>query len=392
MATKLEKQTPFATVEQAIEDIRQGKFVVVVDAADRENEGDLTIAAQFATPEAINFMATHGRGLICLCLTEERCDELGLQPMTERNETPFGTAFTVSIEAREGIATGISAHDRSRTIQIAIDRSKGADGQAPRRTRQGRRRRSPGLARPCPLRVLDGRRLPLAPLRLWRAARAGAAAARARGSRRSALHGPGGPRNRAAQQAEGVRASGERARHRRGKPRARLPGGREGLGHRQPDPRRPRADHDPDPHEQSEEDQRARGLRPHSRRAGADRGAAQRREPPPPRREAGQACAQAAPPVSPLRRAGARRVTEERWPGEDRISTTEEKEHGEDEADASSREEDLAEAESEPAPPEEQLDDEGAEERRDGDTPVPEEAPAEEDELPRLRAAGHAPG
>jgi 3,4-dihydroxy 2-butanone 4-phosphate synthase / GTP cyclohydrolase II len=127
MATELEKQATFATVEQAIEDIREGKFVVVVDAADRENEGDLTIAAQFATPEAINFMATHGRGLICLCLTEERVDELGLQPMTERNETPFGTAFTVSIEAREGIATGISAQDRSRTIQVAIDRSKGAD-------------------------------------------------------------------------------------------------------------------------------------------------------------------------------------------------------------------------------------------------------------------------
>jgi len=125
MAIGLEKQAPFATVEEAIEDIRQGKAVVVVDAADRENEGDLTIAAQFATPEAINFMATHGRGLICLCLTEERCDELGLQPMTDRNETPFGTAFTVSIEAREGIATGISVHDRSRTIQVAIDRSKG---------------------------------------------------------------------------------------------------------------------------------------------------------------------------------------------------------------------------------------------------------------------------
>src|SRR5256712_4773931 len=124
MATEVEKQAPFATVEEAIEDIREGKFVVVVDAADRENEGDLTIAAQFATPEAINFMATHGRGLICLCLTEQRCDELGLQPMTERNETPFGTAFTVSIEAREGIATGISAHDRSRTIQVAIDPSK----------------------------------------------------------------------------------------------------------------------------------------------------------------------------------------------------------------------------------------------------------------------------
>ena len=120
-----ERSTAFATVEEAIEDIRHGRFVVVVDAADRENEGDLTIAAQFATPEAINFMATHGRGLICLCLTEERCDELRLLPMTERNETPFGTAFTVSIEARDGISTGISAQDRSRTIQVAIDPSKG---------------------------------------------------------------------------------------------------------------------------------------------------------------------------------------------------------------------------------------------------------------------------
>jgi 3,4-dihydroxy 2-butanone 4-phosphate synthase / GTP cyclohydrolase II len=121
----IERSTAFATVEEAIEDIRHGKFVVVVDAADRENEGDLTIAAQFATPEAIAFMATHGRGLICLCLTEDRCDELRLQPMTERNETPFGTAFTISVEAREGITTGISAHDRSRTIQVAIDPSKG---------------------------------------------------------------------------------------------------------------------------------------------------------------------------------------------------------------------------------------------------------------------------
>ena len=120
-----DRSTAFATVEEAIEDIRHGRFVVVVDAADRENEGDLTIAAQFATPEAINFMATHGRGLICLCLTEERCDELQLRPMTERNETPFGTAFTISIEAREGISTGISAPDRSRTIQVAIDPSKG---------------------------------------------------------------------------------------------------------------------------------------------------------------------------------------------------------------------------------------------------------------------------
>jgi 3,4-dihydroxy 2-butanone 4-phosphate synthase/GTP cyclohydrolase II len=115
----------FATVEEAIEDIRQGKMVVVVDAADRENEGDLTIAAQFATPEAVNFMAKEGRGLICLCLTGERVDELGLRMMTERNETPYGTAFTVSIEAREGISTGISAHDRARTVQVAIDPSKG---------------------------------------------------------------------------------------------------------------------------------------------------------------------------------------------------------------------------------------------------------------------------
>ena len=117
--------TPFATIEAALEDIREGKFVVVVDAADRENEGDLTIAAQFATPDAINFMATHGRGLICLCLTEERCEELGLRQMTDHNETPFGTAFTITIEAREGVTTGISAPDRARTIQVAIDSSKG---------------------------------------------------------------------------------------------------------------------------------------------------------------------------------------------------------------------------------------------------------------------------
>src|SRR6201994_1025470 len=95
-------------------------MVVVVDDPDRENEGDLTIAAQFATPEAINFMATHARGLICLCLTEERADTLALRPMTDHNEAPLGTAFTVSVEAREGVTTGISAADRSRTIQVAI--------------------------------------------------------------------------------------------------------------------------------------------------------------------------------------------------------------------------------------------------------------------------------
>jgi len=122
-AMEIKERNTFATIEDAIEDIRQGKFVVVVDADDRENEGDLTIAAQFATPEAVNFMTKEGRGLICLCLTEARCDELGLRQMTDRNETPFGTAFTVSIEARTGVTTGISAPDRARTIQVAIDPS-----------------------------------------------------------------------------------------------------------------------------------------------------------------------------------------------------------------------------------------------------------------------------
>jgi 3,4-dihydroxy 2-butanone 4-phosphate synthase / GTP cyclohydrolase II len=101
--------------------------VVVVDAPDRENEGDLTIAAEHITPAAINFMATHARGLICLCLTEERCDELGLRPMTYNNQTPFETAFTVAIEAREGVTTGISAADRAHTIKVAIDPTKGPE-------------------------------------------------------------------------------------------------------------------------------------------------------------------------------------------------------------------------------------------------------------------------
>jgi 3,4-dihydroxy 2-butanone 4-phosphate synthase / GTP cyclohydrolase II len=112
--------TPFATVAEAVEDIRDGKMVVVVDDPDRENEGDLVCAAQFATPDAVNFMATHARGLICLCLTGERCEELGLPQMTQRNEAPLGTAFTVSVEAREGVTTGISAADRAHTIQVAI--------------------------------------------------------------------------------------------------------------------------------------------------------------------------------------------------------------------------------------------------------------------------------
>jgi 3,4-dihydroxy 2-butanone 4-phosphate synthase / GTP cyclohydrolase II len=114
-------RSPFATIDEALEDIRQGKMIVVCDDEDRENEGDLTMAAQFATPEAVNFMATHGRGLICLSLTPQRCDELGLDLMAAKNESPFETPFTVSIEAREGVTTGISAHDRARTIQVAID-------------------------------------------------------------------------------------------------------------------------------------------------------------------------------------------------------------------------------------------------------------------------------
>ncbi len=114
-------ESPFARIEEAIEEIRQGRMVVVCDDEDRENEGDLTMAAQFATPEAVNFMAKEARGLICLALTPERCDELGLDLMAAKNETPLQTAFTVAIEAREGVTTGISAADRARTIQVAVD-------------------------------------------------------------------------------------------------------------------------------------------------------------------------------------------------------------------------------------------------------------------------------
>jgi 3,4-dihydroxy 2-butanone 4-phosphate synthase/GTP cyclohydrolase II len=112
--------TPFATIEQAIADIREGRVVVVVDDEDRENEGDLAIAAQFATPEALNFMMTHGRGQICLCLTEARADELGLRLIADQSRSRHGTAYTVTIDAREGITTGVSAADRSQTVQVAI--------------------------------------------------------------------------------------------------------------------------------------------------------------------------------------------------------------------------------------------------------------------------------
>ncbi len=117
----------FATVDQALAEIAGGRMVVVVDDEDRENEGDLVMAAEFATPEAINFMAKHARGWICLALTGERCDELGLELMTAKNETPHETPFTVTIEAREGVTTGISAADRAQTIRVASDPKNGPE-------------------------------------------------------------------------------------------------------------------------------------------------------------------------------------------------------------------------------------------------------------------------
>jgi 3,4-dihydroxy 2-butanone 4-phosphate synthase/GTP cyclohydrolase II len=115
--------TIFGTVEQAVEDLRNGKIVIVADDEDRENEGDLVCAAELVTPETINFMTLHGRGLICLALTGERCDQLGLPQMTERNTEELATAFTVSIDAerRFGVTTGISARDRATTIHVAIN-------------------------------------------------------------------------------------------------------------------------------------------------------------------------------------------------------------------------------------------------------------------------------
>ena len=117
---------PFTDVPGAIEEFKAGRIVIIVDDEDRENEGDLTLAAEFVTPEAINFMAKFGRGLICLTLTEERADYLRLPPMTQQNTSRFGTAFTESIEAREGVTTGISAQDRAHTIRTAISASSSA--------------------------------------------------------------------------------------------------------------------------------------------------------------------------------------------------------------------------------------------------------------------------
>ena len=138
-----ESKGHFATVPEALEEIRRGRMVVVVDDEDRENEGDLTLAAEFVTPEAINFMARFGRGLICLTLTEESADYLRLGPMTSENTSRFGTAFTESIEAREGVTTGISAADRAHTIRVAIDPTSTANDLArpghvfPLRARKG---------------------------------------------------------------------------------------------------------------------------------------------------------------------------------------------------------------------------------------------------------------
>ena len=114
--------TALSPITEIIDEIRAGRMVILVDEEDRENEGDLVMAAEFVTPEAINFMAKFGRGLICLTLTEQRCRQLGLQQMVRDNRTPHGTAFTTSIEAATGVTTGISAHDRARTVQVAVAR------------------------------------------------------------------------------------------------------------------------------------------------------------------------------------------------------------------------------------------------------------------------------
>ena len=132
-----------SSVEEIIEDARNGKMFILVDHEDRENEGDLVIPAQWATPDVINFMATHGRGLICLAMTSKRIEELGLQLMSTNNSSRHETAFTVSIEAREGVTTGISAADRARTVSVAIDGTKGAQDIA-----------TPGHV--FPLRAMDG--------------------------------------------------------------------------------------------------------------------------------------------------------------------------------------------------------------------------------------------
>ena len=127
MQTARQTDTPISPIEDIIEDARNGRPYILVDAEDRENEGDVIIPAQFATPDQINFMAKHARGLICLAITAERSRQLRLPPMAAENRESMGTAFTVSIEAKEGVTTGISAADRARTVQIAVDPNRGPD-------------------------------------------------------------------------------------------------------------------------------------------------------------------------------------------------------------------------------------------------------------------------
>jgi len=127
VARAVEDLSFLSPIEDIIDDARNGRMFILVDDEERENEGDLVIPAQMATPDSINFMATHGRGLICLALTTKRCDELGLKLMGQRNQSRHQTAFTTSIEAKEGVTTGISAPDRARTVAVAIDPERGAD-------------------------------------------------------------------------------------------------------------------------------------------------------------------------------------------------------------------------------------------------------------------------
>lgn len=140
---------PLSAIEEAAEDIRRGKLIIIVDDEDRENEGDLACAAELVTPEIINFMAVHGRGLICMPLTEERCDELQLSPQTADNTSRMGTAFTISIEAREGVTTGISAADRATTILTAVNpNTRAADLARPGHIFPLRAKRGGVLVRP----------------------------------------------------------------------------------------------------------------------------------------------------------------------------------------------------------------------------------------------------
>ncbi len=123
----MRRASALSSTEEIIDEARNGRMFILVDDEDRENEGDLIVPAQMATPEKINFMATHGRGLICLALTRQRVDQLGLDLMSSDNRSRHETAFTTSIEARDGVTTGISAADRARTVSVAIDAAKGAE-------------------------------------------------------------------------------------------------------------------------------------------------------------------------------------------------------------------------------------------------------------------------